>query len=866
MAIPFLLEGKIDEIVRRTLDGQLNAKVDYTDIDLSLIKSFPSASITIDNLEVLNKAPFEGDTLVLAKGLSAKISLLDLIKGIDKGVKIDKIILDKALVNIKVNKEGKANYNITKETNNANEASSKVDTTSNSFNINLNYDILESNIIYNDESSNLYAEFKNLNHSGKGDVSSDLVDLDTETVTNFTYKMGGISYANNMPIDLKALIEVDQKNKKYSFKENVAHINEIPLEFNGFVQLLDKGTDIELDFASKSASFKNLLASIPNTYKKDYREVTANGLFDLHGKVNGIVNENKVPLIDINLLTENASFKYPDLPKEVKNINMHIDVKNTTGNVDDTTVLIKDFKFKIDNDTFLASGKLWNLSKNLNADIKAKGTLDLAKIAEAYPMQMPKDLKGIIDADLSTQFDLKSMEQEKYNQIKSNGKIDLKFFEISDKSMPHPVKIDAAKVNFSTNEIVLETIELKTGQSDVSGKGKIENLLPFIFSTADLKGNFSFTSNRFIVQDFLSKSEETPKEIEKQDSGKKEENLVEGLIPSFLDIKATFSANDVVYDKIALKNAKGQVTIKDSKAILKNVTSEIFGGRIGFGGAVDTSKKIPSFDMELDMSQLDLVSSFESFEMLQKMTPIASALTGIFSSKIKLGGNLKNDLTPNLSSLKGLASATIVKAKVNPSKNKLLNAFDNKANFINLEKLNLDDITANFNFEDGKINVKPFNFNLNKDIGVNVQGGHTFDAGLQYNLGLDLPAKYLGSQASSLLSNLSGSDLNTTKVKIPVSLGGTFKDPKVGLNMKDAVSSLSRTIIEKQKSDLKEKAISKVNEKIGGKAKDVLGGLLGGKKSPENTDGVKDKQETKKPKEQVKDAAKNAIKGLFNRK
>ncbi len=865
IVIPFFLEGKIDTIVRRTLDGQLNAKVDYHDINLSLIKNFPSASVSIDELEIINNAPFEGDTLVYADRISAKISLIDLIKGIDQGVKIDKIILDKAYVNVQVNKEGKANYDITKGDSSATTTDKGSEDSSSPFNINLDYDILDSKLVYNDVSSNLYAELSELSHSGKGDVSSSLIDLTTETVSRFTYKMGGIQYAERMPIDLKAVIGIDQANNKYSFKDNVAHINEIPLEFHGFIQLLEKGTDIELDFVSKGASFKNLLASIPNAYKEDYREVTANGLFDLHGKINGISSDHKIPLLDINLITENASFKYPDLTKEVKDIDIHIDVKNTTGNLDDTAVIIKDFKFKIDQDEFLASGKLWNLVKNLNADLNAKGRLDLGKLAEAYPMKLPEGLKGIIDADLASKFDLNSIQKGKYDRIKSKGEVNLNAFEVTDKSMPHPIKIDNAKVNFSTNQIVLESLKLETGSSDVSGKGKLENLFPFIFADAELKGDFSLSSNKFVVQDFLTQSDEetteTPKE---EDSGaKKEGESTEGLIPDFLDITATFAAKEVVYDKLNLKNAKGQVTIKDAKAILKDVSSDVFGGKIGFGGLVDTSKEIPSFDMDLDMSKLDLAGSFASLEMLQKFTPVASALTGVFSSKIKLGGNLNNDLTPNLNSLKGLANATIVKAKVNSSNSKLLSAFDGKANFIDLDKLNLEDITANFNFEDGKIKVKPFNFKLNDDIAVKVEGGHSFDAGLSYNLGLDVPAKYLGSQAGSLLSSLSGSELETTKVSIPVNLGGTFKDPKVGLDMKGAISNLSSSILQKQKNKVKGKAVSEINKRVGDKAKDVLGGLLGGNKSSSKTEAGDEGVKKTETKDQAKDAAKSLINNLF---
>ena len=53
-----------------------------------------------------------------------------------------------------------------------------------------------------------------------------------------------------------------------------------------------------------------------------------------------------------------------------------------------------------------------------------------------------------------------------------------------------------------------------------------------------------------------------------------------------------------------------------------------------------------------------------------------------------------------------------------------------------------DDLKVRLTFEDGKVAVKPFNVKY-KDIDIEVSGKHGFDQSLDYDLALDVPAKYL---------------------------------------------------------------------------------------------------------------------------
>jgi hypothetical protein len=59
---------------------------------------------------------------------------------------------------------------------------------------------------------------------------------------------------NKIPLTLDAVLGIDLENSKYTFKENKALINQLPLEFDGFIQLVDAGQQYDLKF--KTPSFK----------------------------------------------------------------------------------------------------------------------------------------------------------------------------------------------------------------------------------------------------------------------------------------------------------------------------------------------------------------------------------------------------------------------------------------------------------------------------------------------------------------------------------------------------------------------------------------------------------------------------------
>lgn len=836
-AIPYFFKDQIKAKILSSINENVDAKVAFDDADLSLFKNFPNASVTIDKLSIINKAPFEGDTLVAFEELNLKMSIKEIFKGENEPMNIDGISSKNGLINIIFNKDGIGNYDI------ALKNKDKKEENSNSkpmvFKIK-EYEITNFKFKYFDQQSKIKMVLDSINHTGKGDFTASKLDLTTQTTSKISLSMDKVNYMKNVALSLDAVLGIDLDKSKYTFKENKAKINELPLEFDGFIQLVDAGQEYDLTFKTPTSSFKNFLGLIPEQYAANLKDVKTTGDFIVKGFAKGLYSDKTVPKFNIDIASNNASFQYVNLPKSVENIVIDTKIINETGTLNDTYVNLDKLSFRIDQDVFNAKANIKNIVENALVNADLKGTINLANATKAYPVKLDKPLTGILKADVHTEFDMQSVEKSDYSKIKNSGNIDLTGFNYVDEN-GKILKINQALVEFNPSRVNLKQLNAVTGKSDMIISGVLENFYGYVFKNQNLQGNFNLTSNQLAVNDFMTTDSNTEKKTSKNSEPLK--------IPAFLDCSLAAKANTVLYDNLTLKNVSGKVIIKDQKAILQNGKTDIFGGSIAFNGSVSTKEKTPSFNMDLGLNTVDIMQTFTQLDMMKKIAPIAGVINGKLNSKIKLSGNLNpTELTPDLKSLTGDLFGQMLSTTVNSSNSKLLSALDDKLNFIDLNKLNLNDLKAAVSFKDGKVNIKPFDLKY-QDIKVNVGGTHGFDQSMNYNLKLDVPAKYLGTEANNIIAKLSPADAKKVEnVPVNAMVSGSFSSPKVTTDLKQATTNLVNNLVKQQK------------ENLTNKGKDALNNIINNATKPK-TDSTKTDVKTN-----VKNTANDLIKGIFGKK
>ncbi|MBP6759320.1 MAG: AsmA family protein [Flavobacterium sp.] len=846
-AAPYLFKDQIKAKIEKAINEKVDAKVSFADADLSLFKNFPNANVTIEKLVIINKAPFEGDTLVSLGELNLQLSLKELFKGEKETMNIDGISSKNGLINIIFNKDGLANYDIALK-----DDKTKDDGKSKPLSLKIQeYKIENFQFRYSDEKSKIKMVIDSLNHEGTGDFAAQKLDLDTKSTAKIVLSMDKVNYMKNVSISLDAVLGIDLKNSKYTFKQNKALINQLPIELDGFIQMVEGGQEYNLTFKTPTSSFKNFLGLIPAAYSSSLDNVKTTGDFTVVGFAKGLYSNTTVPKFNIKIASNNASFQYPNLPKSVKNIVIDTKIINETGILNDTYVNLDKLSFAIDQDVFNAKANIRNITENALVDAALKGTINLGNLSKAYPIKLDKPLSGILKADVTTKFDMQSVEKSQYQNINNAGTMSLSGFKYVDEN-GKTMTISNALVQFNPSQVHLKQFNATTGKSDLSVTGVLENFYGFIFKNQELKGNFNMNSNQLAVSDFMT-TEEKPKTGPSDSEQAKPTKKAEAMkIPAFLNCTLTAKANTVLYDNLTLKDVSGKLIVKDEKVTLQNVKSSIFGGTIGVNGAVSTKGKVPVFNMDLNLNQVDIAQSFTQLDMLKKIAPIAGIINGKINSTMKFNGNLDAmELTPDLNSLTGDLLGQLLSTTVSAQNSTLLNALGSNLKFIDMSKINLNELKAAITFKDGKVSVKPFDIKY-KDIKATIGGSHGFDQSMHYNLKFDVPAKYLGTEANALIAKLSPADAaKLENIPINALMTGNFSSPKISTDMKGAVINLTNQLVKQQKEKAIKQGTSALTDYIN-------------KNTKKPTDTTK--TATPATKEDVKAKAADLLNGLFNKK
>lgn len=101
-----------------------------------------------------------------------------------------------------------------------------------------NYYIENAHIIYDDATMPVRFETTGFTHRGSGDFTADIFDLDTKsTAESVDLVYDGSHYINHAKLTLDAVLNIDNANSKYTFKDNVVSLNQLLLEADGWVAM-----------------------------------------------------------------------------------------------------------------------------------------------------------------------------------------------------------------------------------------------------------------------------------------------------------------------------------------------------------------------------------------------------------------------------------------------------------------------------------------------------------------------------------------------------------------------------------------------------------------------------------------------------
>ena len=824
IALPFIFKGKIVELVKTETNNMLNAKVDFGDFDMGLLSTFPNFNFSINNVKVDGVDKFEGVTLASLDNLKLTVDLMSVISGDEINIKTIHIL--NPVVNAIVLADTTANWDIMKATEEEIEEVETVEEPS-AFKLGLkDLTITNARITYVDETGNLNAEILGLNFNLSGDMTADFTALKTTTtIDTLNLKMDGVKYMKNAIIEVKADIDADLANSKYTFKENEFKVNELILGMDGWVAMPTDDIDMDIKFNAKKTDFKNILSMVPAVYMTDFKSVKTSGKLALDGFAKGIYAENKLPAFALNLIVENAMFKYPDLPKSVNDIQVDLHITNADGVEDHTVIDLKKFHIEMAGNPVDATMLLKTPISDPNVLASLKAKLDLSTIKDVMPLEKGDEMNGIFTSDVSINGKMSSIEKEQYQDFKAEGNMKLEGMLYKSDSLPYDVMLNMVSLNFSPQHVELANFDSKIGKTDIQANGRIDNILSYVFADDQvLTGNFNVTSTLLDVNEFMSESEPTAATT----TSEAEEPLSVVEVPKNIDFTLTSSFTKIIYDNIQIDNTKGLLVVRDQKIDMQNLSMNLMGGSMVMNGFYETTNpKVPGIKFDMDIKNFDVQTVATTFNSVTEMAPIVKQTYGRFNTKLAVTGVLNEQMEPDLNTLNGNGFMQTQNIEVKEFKPmvKLADVLKNDK----LKNYSLTNTNISYEIKDGRVYTQPFDVKLGNTVGT-MSGSNGLDQTVDYKMALKIPSKDMGMSAAydKMNAQAAGLGLNlkaAEHVNVDVLIGGTFTDPKISTSLKGAATSIVNDVKEQVKEKINQE-IDKAKEQAIAKAKEEAAKLL----------------------------------------
>ena len=872
---PIVFPGKIAEEIKKFANEKLDGDLNFSEAHLSFFNHFPSLTLTLKDFKLKGSKPFQNETLISANEIAFGINLKSLL--FDRTIKIDKIFLSHALMNVKVNEKGEANYNVyvsddKKETKKDNsETSLKLE----------KIDIEDSHLVYDDKSTKFLIDAKGFNYIGKGDLDQSIFDIYTEAeIDSLNFTFDKEAYLINKKVKADLITKINTNSLAFYFQQNNLKINKLPVEFTGKFDFLKNGYDMDFNINSKDSRLNDFFTALPPQYVTWLEKTKVKGSTDIALSLKGqyIASEKKAPNLDFNMKIRDGEIEYKNAPFPVSNIFLNFDtnvpsldpeqlkvsidslyfnvgkdylkaiVKSkglSKPNVDATILAsldlkkldqgfglenmtldgllkmnikakgtydkahsifpvtkgtvslkngtiqtqyyphpiqninvlasltngsgaFKETKFVINPASFVFEGKPFQLRASFENfddvayDIKAKGTIDVAKVYKVFSKK-GIDVKGFIKADVAFQGKQSDATSGNYAKLKNSGTLQLKNISTRSEYLPKPFVINEGLFTFHQDKMDFSNFIASYGASDFKMNGYLQNVINFVLSSKEiLKGKFMLDANYINVDEFMSGETAKPETAPAIPTAAKKPESGVVMIPPNLDIQFKANMKKVNFNDLKIENGIGDLTLHKGQLLLKNTGFNIIGCQVNMDAvyANETPTKA-NFDFKIKADDFDIKRAYDEIKMFREMASAAEHAQGIISLNYKVAGKLDGNMQPIYPSLVGGGTLSVKDVKMRGFK--MFGSVSQKTGTDAIKNPDVSKVDINTTIKNNIITIERFKFKF-AGFRPRIEGTTSFDGLLNLKMRLGLPP--LGI------------------IGIPLTITGTKDNPKVKLGRK----------------------------------------------------------------------------------
>jgi len=563
----FIFSGQLEDRLKTEINKQVNATIDFHDLDISFIKSFPNIGITLQDLTVDGIDEFKGHRLAQIEELLVDVDFSTIWKRED-AIKVNSFQINNPKLDIIINKNGKANYDITKP--------SEGESAGIDFNLQ-DYGIHNGQLTYTDLSTGYSFSSDEIDHTGEGDFTQNIFDLDTETtIKNLIPRLNGVQMFSSMVLDLDSKVNVDLNQNKYLLSDALLKVNDLKLKTTGNIVRNENSTLIDLVFTTFENDIKSFISLLPNMYKGEFSSAQASGDFKVDGFIKGELSKSIYPNFEFEMKADNGSFRYPGLSSTIADIFSDIKITNSSKDLSNLKIDIPTYNFKVD-DNFL-EGRLNadQLMTNPSFDMAMKGDIDLEQLKNAYPLNEFDNVSGKLKTDFQLKSNQRDIEAGNFGTLLFDGDLNVTDLVIKNENAL-PIQAKELTAQADIQNLNIDFTDVIYGDTDLTGNLTLDKPLNLLADELVLKGSINSSSEKLNIDQWIKGNTDEQESFDDQ-------NVVLADIIKRMDFDINSSANRVNYETYPIENGNlagvlvnNSLNLKDANAVIKNSDFNING-------------------------------------------------------------------------------------------------------------------------------------------------------------------------------------------------------------------------------------------------------------------------------------------------
>jgi len=709
---------KKDEIITffiQQANKSIDTPIDVKKIDISLFNHFPDISINMNDVTVQESYHQNKGVLGKAKQISFSFGLLDIIDG---RYEVKGLHISDAIINLKINDSGEANYLIMKKDSSSNGSVFRLNNIT-ATNIDISYlDVnadVDIHFIMKNARSELSQVAKQMTVSAEGELVSDLL------------RVGKRKFLNNKALSLDTDISIDLEKKVYDFTSCALGIDQGDFEVTGSVNASEKS--LALDFKGINTSFRTINSLLSSDLAKYLKDYNTKGEVYFSGSVAGLYGDKNLPNVNLKFGADNASFYHPKYKKQIDKV--FLEGSFTTG----ATNKPPNYKLELRNFSCMLDSKqldgqlLIHDFSSYKIDLILVGKADINSLALLFPEEHIKTAFGTVDMNIHLNGDIQNPKFTK--NFNADGDIVLHnlSFVLTGEKLPFN-KINGT-LSLRNNDLAVSNLSGMVGRSDFDINGYFQD-----FSRVLMKKNSPIKLQADLRAGYIDFDELLKSNFASRDTLKQQNKKYEFSISPDISLDFNCDIDHLRFRRFDGKDIHGQLQIEDQIAILKNISFRSMGGAIKVSGSVNSKrKKSVETITEANLYNINIDSIFYVFQNFNQSWLVDKNLKGELDSDVNLYMTFNNNLVLNTESMVADIQTSISNGELNDFEPMMkLSKFVEEES---LARMRFSRMTNNIRIENQIIYLPEMEIRSNVS-NILIKGEHAFDKKIDYRLQVPL--------------------------------------------------------------------------------------------------------------------------------